>query len=357
MRGGGPAGRFYQNPAVRNLVAAFVILWLLIGMGGLALFVVGQGRWTLFEAVYMAIISVSTVGFGELHGIDRVRGARGIVVAIIVGGLATVAYFQSAMTALIVEGVIGQAWRRKRMKKAVKELSGHVVVAGIGSTGIHVVEELISTNTPFVAIDRNEAHLERISAEVMKGQMFFIVGDAIEDHTLIEAGIERASGLIAALTDDKDNLFLTLSARTLNAQLRIVSKVVEPEVVHKMLRAGANTTVSPNIIGGRRLASEMVRPEVVEFLDQMFRDKEKNLRIEELRIPLGSSYVGQPLRDVPIRQKTSVLVIAVRDANKVFQYNPGPDHLLEADSVLVMIGAQKEVALLRVMVDESMQNR
>ncbi|HEU4413062.1 MAG TPA: potassium channel protein [Polyangiaceae bacterium] len=341
------------NTILRRMAFAVALVAGVIGAGGLALYALGDGLWTLGEALYMAVISVSTVGFGELPSIDRVRGARSIIVATILTGLVAVAYFQSTMTALIVEGVIGEAWRSKRMKKSVDALAGHIVIAGVGSTGKHVVEELTATRTPFVAIDRDRENLERVSQEVCGGKMLYVHGDATEDHSLLEAGIGRAAGVIAALTHDKDNLYVTLSARTLNARARIVAKVVEPEAIAKMARAGANATVSPNIIGGRRMASELIRPEVTEFLDQMLRDKERALRLEEVSVPHGSGYAGKALREVPIRRESNALVVAVRDAQRNFLYNPGPDHCLAEGSVLVVLGDPTNVEALRRMVERS----
>jgi voltage-gated potassium channel len=337
-----------MNATVRRLLISFFFVVLVILLGGLLLFALGAGRWRLTEALWMAVITVSTVGFGELHGLDQVPGARAVTVVIIMGGLGTVAYFQSAMTALIVEGVIGHAWRSNRMKKTIATLSGHVVVAGVGSTGRHVAEELAATKTPFVAIDRSQEVLERASMELMEGKMLYVHGDATEDHTLLDAGVARARGVVAALTHDRDNLFVTLSARALNATARLVTKVVEPEAVPKMLRAGANATVSPNVIGGRRLVSEMIRPEVVEFLDQMFK-VERGLRFEEVVLADGSPLAGLMLRDTPIRKETNVLVVAIRDRDRQFQYNPGPDHPLQAGSVLVVLGEADDVAKLRRM--------
>ena len=338
-----------NGPTVRRVLLALAMVSAVIVVGGVVLWGLGGGRWTLGDSLYMSVITVSTVGFAELPGIDRVRFARGATVLIILGGLGTVAFFQSAMTALIVEGAIGNAWRRNRMKKLIDGLSGHVVVAGVGSTGRHVVEELLATATPFVVIERNAANVERLEAELGRGRVLFVHGDATEDHTLLEAGISRAKGVIAALTHDRDNLFVTLSARALNADARIVSKVVEPEAVPKMKRAGADATVSPNIIGGRRMASELIRPEVVEFLDQMLRDKDRNLRLEEVAVSAGSPYVGHALRDVPIRKQTNVLVVAVRDASRAFKYNPGPDTLLEADTMLVVLGETTDIVTLRTL--------
>lgn len=331
-----------------RIVPPLMLLATVTAIGGAALFLLGRGRWSFGEALYMAVNAVSTVGFREMEGMEHVAFARAVTGVVVVAGLGAVAYFQSSLTAILVEGVIGRRFREKRMQKQIDALTDHIIVTGTGATGMHVVEELAATAVAFVAIDRNRAHLEKLSREMMGGKLLYVVGDATDDTVLNEAGITRCKGVVAALTEDKDNLFVTLSARSLNANARIVTKVISPDAVPKMMRAGANATVSPNMIGGRRLASEIVRPTVVEFIDQMLRDKEE-LRLEEVEIPAGSSFTGKTLREVPIRAETNLLVVALR-VDRKFVYNPEPSTELEAGAVLVVLGEAKNVARLRTMV-------
>ncbi len=338
------------NKSVKRLAVAAALLTGLVLFGSSGYYVLGAGRWSFGECVYMTVITLSTVGFGELTRMGEVPGARTLTITLIVGGVGTLAYVQANVTAVLVEGAIGQAWRRNRMRKKIEALGGHIVVAGSGSTGKHVIEELIATKTPFVVIDRNHEHLERLSQSMMNGEMLFVHGDATEDHILVVAGVDRAAGVVAALTHDKDNLFVTLSARSLNASARIVSKVTEDEAAPKMLKAGATAVVSPTQIGGRRMASELIRPEVNEFLDQMLRDKDKSLRLEEVVIPKNSPYIGHMLREAPIRRETNLLVIAVRQPTREFVYNPEPDFVLEPGMTLVVMGAADGVKKLRTLV-------
>lgn len=315
-------------------------------------YLLGKGRWELAECAYMTVITLSTVGFGELSQMHEVPGARPLTVVLIISGVGALAYVQGNLTALLVEGVIGQAWRRNRMRKAIEATEGHVVVCGAGSTGRHVIEELIATGTSFIVIDRDQEHLERISTDLMEGKMLYVLGDATDDHALVEAGVSRARGVVAALTHDKDNLFVTLSARSLNSTARIVSKVVEDPAALKMKKAGATSVVSPAMIGGRRMASELIRPEVNEFLDQMLRDKSKNLRIEEAVVPKGSAFAGKALKDTPIRKETRLLVVAVRDSERNFVYNPDPDHVVQEGATLIVMGEAENVAKLRKLMTE-----
>lgn len=345
-----------MNASLRRLLIAVAVLTALAIFGATGLWVIGDGRWDFSECVYMAVITLSTVGFGELSQMHLVPGARPLTITLIVAGVGALAYVQGNLTALLVEGVIGQAWRRNRMRKAIERLEGHIVVAGAGSTGKHVIEELVATRTPFVVIDRSVEHLERISEDVCGSKMLHVHGDATSDHVLLEAGLERARGVVAALTHDKDNLFVTLSARSLNSSARIVAKIVEDDAAPKMLKAGASAAVNPTLIGGRRLASELIRPEVNEFLDQMLRDKTKNLRIEEAIVPERSSLIGVPLKDSPIRRETRLLVVAVRDNERQFVYNPDPDYVIHEGATLIVMGEAESVVKLRRILGESVSS-
>ena len=331
-----------MHASLRRLVVALLVLVSLVAIGSVGFWLLGHGRWQLAECAYMTVITLSTVGFGELSQMHEVPGARPLTIALIVSGVGALAYVQGNLTALLVEGVIGQALRRNRMKNAIAKLERHVVVCGAGSTGKHVIEELVATGTPFVVIDRDVAHLERLSEDLANGRMLYVHGDATDDHALV-----------AALTHDKDNLFVTLSARYLNANARIVSKIVEDHAGAKMIKAGATSVVNPAMIGGRRMASELVRPEVNEFLDQMLRDKTKNLRIEECIVPEKSSYVGISLKDSPIRRETKLLVIAVRDKERTFVYNPDPEFIIAGGTTLIVMGDTDSVTKLRKILDDS----
>ncbi len=339
-----------MHPHIRRLLIAVSVLCALIVGGATGYWILGHGRWSYGDCLYMTVITLSTVGFGELQHMTEVRGARALTVMLIVSGIGALAYVQGNLTALLVEGAIGQVFRRNRMRKKIDSIRNHVVVAGAGSTGKHVLEELIATSTPFVVIDRDVPHLERLSEDLMSGKMLYVDGDATDDHVLVRAGVKDARGVVAALTHDKDNLYVTLSARSLNAQARIVAKITENEAAAKMLKAGATSVVNPTMIGGFRMASELIRPEVNEFLDQMLRDKDRNLRMEEIVISADSNFCGLMLKDTPIRQKTRLLVVAVRDKNRSFTYNPDPDFVIEAGTTLIVLGESDSVVVLRQLV-------
>jgi voltage-gated potassium channel len=232
------------------------------------------------------------------------------------------------------------------MHSAASKIADHIIVAGVGSVGQHVVEELHAAGVPLVVIDRSEPRIQRVAREVGAGELLYVVGDATEDDTLIAAGVTRCRGVVAALTEDKDNLFVTLSARSLNASARIVAKVIEPDAEAKMRRAGADETVSPNIIGGRRLAREIVRPTLIAFLEELLKERQQPMRLEEVPVPPRSPYAGRPLGELPTTGDAAVLVIAVRLEDK-FVYNPDPSHELAPGSVLIVLGEGSGVEALR----------
>jgi voltage-gated potassium channel len=333
----------------RRLLFTVAVFFGLVVSSSLGFLYLGHGTWSFAECLWLSMITVATVGYGELPHMQEVPGARPLAMLLMVTSIGTLTYVQSTLTAVLVEGVFGQALRKNRMRKAIQALSGHVVVAGSGSTGRHVLQELVSTDIPFVVIDRNREHLERIS-EALGGKLLFVHGDATEDAVLLEAGVDRARGVVAALTHDKDNLYVTISARSLNAKAHIVTKVVEDEVAPKMLRAGATTTVSPAQIGGQRLAHVVARPVVQEFLDTMHL---QNLRIEDVHIPAGSPLAGVKLKDTGIRQRTDILVLAVKTREGSFAHNPSPDHVLEPEGTLIVMGARESIRTLRKMVGEA----
>lgn len=328
---------------------------LVIFVGGSGYQIIGEGRWTFEQVFYFTVITISTVGFGEtLPGMDEVPYARLWTIILIFSGSGTLLYFVSTFTAFIIESDIQGAIRRRNMQKRIDHLSGHYIVCGVGATGIHVVEELINTKHAFVVVDRDEENLLRLADRLGAQKFLYVQGDATDDEMLLQAGIERAVGVIAALTDDKDNLYVTLSAYQLASKradhkdFRIVAKAVEKSATNKLIAAGATRVVSPSQIGGMRMVSEMIRPAVVEFLDLMLRDPEKNLRIEEVAIPDDSSLIGAKLRNTTIRARTKAMVIAIKHSGPPhYTYNPGPDIVLEEGSTLIVLAETVEMNRLR----------
>lgn len=339
-------------PAMRAITqriqVATALLLLIVLSGTAVIHAMGEGRWTWFQSLFHVVITLSTVGYGELPGMEAMTQARIFTMLLIVMGTGSVVYFASVLTALVVEGELRDLFQRNRMRKAIDGMSGHVIVCGAGRTGSQVINELRLTQTPFVAVDQSEEGLRALHRE--HGDLLYMVGDAAEDATLRAAGIERAFGLVASLATDPENLYITLSARGLNPALRIIAKAVEAGAEPKLTRAGADKVVSTNRIGGMRLASEMIRPNVTEFLDIMLRDPKHVLRVEEATVAPGSRVAHRSLGEAALRRICDVLVVAVRAEDGTYRFNPGAEETLTPGSTLIVLGERGEVAKLRAAV-------
>lgn len=326
--------------ALHGLILVVVIIFL----GTIGLFAIGKGAWSFEQCLYMTVITVSTVGYGEVIPIDQVPHARIFLVFLILFGMGSMVYFGSTIVALFIERDFSKRWRKRKMEKKIEDLSNHVIVCGAGTVGQQVILELMVTRTDFVIIESEETRIDDIRVEYNLKNPIHIIGDATDDDVLRAAGIERARGIVITLPSDKDSLITTVTARQMNKDLRIVSRCHEPDIVQRLIKAGANSVVSPNVIGGMRLVSEMIRPQVVEFLDIMLRDKDKNLRVEEAVIPSNSDLIGKKLQETWIRKITGLLVIAVKHAEKgTYTYNPGPNFVIEKGTILILLGTVDDV--------------
>ena len=337
-----------MSEITRRIKVASGLLLLTIISGTMVIHQLGGGRWTWFQALFHVVITLSTVGFGELPGMETMTRARAFTMLLIVTGTGSVVYFASVVTALVVEGELRDLFKSNRMRKAIDRMSGHVIVCGAGRTGSQVINELRLTQTPFVVVDASEEALHALHKE--QGDLLYLVGDAAEDATLQAAGIDRAFGLVAAVSSDPENLYITLSARGLNPALRIIAKAVETSAEPKLRKAGADKVVSTNRIGGMRLASEMIRPNVTEFLDIMLRDPKHVLRIEEATVTSGCAMANHSLGKASLRKICDVLVVAVRAEDGTYRFNPGAEEMLTPGSTLIVLGERGEVAKLRAAV-------
>ena len=295
----------------------------------------GGAHVSMLDAIYMAVITVATVGYGEIVDTAAHPALRVFNIFVILFGIGIMLYVFSASTAFIVEGELKDIFRRRKMLKQIQAMKEHFIVCGAGETGHFVVQELLKTSHPFVVIDHDEERLERIRH---LGEFPVLKGDAADEELLATAGLARARGLVTVLAEDKDNLMVTVTARQLSPTVRIVARCAEARMAEKLIRAGANSAVSPNMIGGLRLASELIRPHVVSFLDEMLRDRNKTMRVEEIAVGPGSPWMGKSLQDTQLHAKFELLALAVRTGAGQVQYNPHGDAVLNAGDVIVVLG-------------------
>jgi len=338
-----------MSPLIKRLLVGFLVLVGVVWGGATGYWVLGDGRWAYHDCLYMTVITLTTVGYGEmLDGMDKVQYARDFTMVLLLFGTGAIVYFASTITAFIVEGDLKNVLFASRMKKRMKRMKEHIVVCGAGSTGRNVIEEMLKVGIPVIAIDVDEHELKEISDDFPKAEYTYLVGDATDDEVMEAANLAGARGLVAALSGDKDNLYLVVSARQAAPHLRIVARCSELAHVEKIKRSGADAVVSPNYIGGMRLVSEMVRPAVVKFLDEMLRDKKLAYRIEEINLGEKAADFGATLREARVREKFGMTVLAVRENESgTWRYNPEADQKLAPGMTLVVLGSAEQVSKLR----------
>ncbi len=320
----------------KNLFIAVACLLGITLMGAVG-YVLIEG-WSFFDGLYMTVITVASVGYDETHELSS--AGRVFTLLLIMCGTGVVLYGVSSLTAFIVEGSLTDILKRMKMKKIIDGLSGHYLICGNSETGRYIIEELRKTHRSFVVIDHDPAKI----AALAQKDVPYIEGDATSEEVLRAAGIERASGLITTLHTDADNLFVALTAKGINHNLRVIAKAVNEESRAKFLRAGADSVVMPNAIGGLRMVSEMVRPSVVTFLDTMLRDKDQSIRVEEVHLQQNSYAVGSPLGETGILDLEGASVVALVRANQPYRFNPPPSLRLEAGDTLILMGLSEVIA-------------
>ncbi len=310
-----------------------LILLVLIIIGGTASYVVVEG-WNLFDAFYMTIISITTTGFAEIRPLTL--AGRVVTVVIIVVGVSTIAYTGGRGIQILIES---QLLRRRRLTKKVEELTNHYIICGYGRLGRTICTELSSQNIPFMVIEKGEENIK----EIVEAGFPFIQGDATLDEVLLQAGINRARGILAVLSTDAENVYVTLSARVLNSNIFIVTRALEDQAEEKLKRAGANRIVMPYEIGATRMVHLLLRPAVVDFMDIVSSQKEVDLNLEEIEVSASSPLVGKTLVDSLVRQKLNIIIVAIFRADGAFIYNPTSSTVFQAGDRLIAIGASTDL--------------
>jgi voltage-gated potassium channel len=319
---------------IQTSLAVFAAV-LLVGAAGFKL--LGGAEWSLLDALYMTVITIATIGYGEVHDLSANPAARAFAIVFIIASLGTIAYAVSSITAFVVEGQLKDLLGRRKMDKAIAKLKGHFIVCGGDETARTIVRELAQTGRLFVVVEPSREKVERMAGD---GPIPFVQGDPADDGVLVKAGIARARGIFLCLPTDEANLFAAITARGLNPGLRISARGVDVRSEAKMRKAGADYVVAPSFIGGMRMVSEMVRPAAVTFLDMMLRDRERGLRVEEVAVPAGSRLIGRSVAQSKLGERTGALLLALRrEGSPDYDFNPAPDVRLRKGDTLILMAS------------------
>jgi voltage-gated potassium channel len=337
-------GKVWRNPALTRsgrlahfqLVIAVLTPLLLVLAGTLGYWLI-EDDYTPFDALYMTVITLSTIGYAEVHPLST--AGRVFTIILILGGVFTFFYAVTAIIRAIISGEVRDLFGRQLMERSLAQMRGHTIVCGYGRMGRLVCQELARQRMPFVLIDSNEELL----ADFDLPAGIPLHGDATSDEALRHAGVERARALITVMASDANNLYTTMSARLLNKDIFIVARVEDMHAETKLRRAGANRVVSPYQIGGIRLAQAVLRPTVMDFIELATQTEHVELQIEEAQVRAASRLAGARLKESGLRADLKVIIVAVKKPSGQMVFNPDPEQTLEAGDILVAIGRREQL--------------
>ncbi|RAT07711.1 potassium channel protein [Bacillus cereus] len=287
---------------------------------------------SLFQAFWMTMITVLTVGYGD--AIPVTQAGKVFALLIIPVGVGIVTYAIGVVAAMIIEGNLFHAVRRKKMDKQIAQLQNHIIVCGCGRVGLQVVHELQEKKIPFVVVDKDESILE-------KEKLLYVHGDATEDQVLHHAGISKAAGLVAIVANDAENVFITLTARGLNDAIKIVARAEKPETEDKLKRAGANKVINPSSMAGIHIAKGIANPLTVHYIDTVLYGVEQSFVIEEIAVGEGSILASKSLLESDVRNQFDVTILAILRNGNVIHNPTGQEKLQEHDMIIVFGSVEK----------------
>jgi voltage-gated potassium channel len=315
----------------RRLLIAIVIPIVLLAVGTICFRVIEGPEWTWIDAFYMATITLTTVGFHEVHPLSD--AGRVFTSGYALFGIFTLFYLATQLIRFVVSGEIRAGFGKRFMERQLATISDHLIICGYGRMGQQVAREFERRELSYVVIDREPSTWR----QTVRPKGLLVHGDATSDEVLKRAGVTRARSLITVVSSDADNLFITMSARLLNPKLLIVARAEDPAAEEKLRRAGANRVVSPYLIGGQRMAHAVLRPTVVDFIDLATRSERAWLQIEEIEVAQGSALAGKTLEACRFRDQ-NINIVAIRNAKGELVAPPSGQSVIEPGSILIVFG-------------------
>jgi len=323
------------------LIGLFLSL-LLVTIGTVGYFLIE--KWPLGDAFYMTIITLSTVGFGEVHPLSRT--GQIFTTCLIIFGIGVVAYIVGSVAQFMVEGQLKKILEKRAMQKKIEKITHHYIVCGYGRIGRGVCEELKKHQKPLVVVERDAEILPEIESQ----GLLYIHGEATEDEVLLKAGVKRAAGLIAAVGSDADNVYVVLTARELNPTLQIIARAEKEEAVNKLRRAGANKIIAPYTIAARKIAYTVTHPLVTDFIELAVY-KGFDLQLEEIPIGMQAQIKDVSLQDSGLRKRFDIIVVAIRKASGEMLFNPSPNAIISPGDILIVLGKPDKLEQLEKVMD------
>jgi voltage-gated potassium channel len=317
---------------IRHLKISICVLVLLVSFGTFG-YIVIEG-WRFLDALYMTVITLSTVGFREVHNLSDL--GKIFTMVLIFFGVSVIGYIVGSLAQIMFEGQFHRIIGRKKVEKSISALEGHYIICGFGRIGALICKEFAARPLSFVVVEKDAASVERM--ELDGHGYLFLRGDATVDDTLLKAGIKKAKGLISVVTSDTENVYITLTARGLNPDLFILARSGEEGSEVKLKRAGANKVVSPYLIGGSRMAQAILRPTVVDFIEIATGHEHLELQMEEILIPDHSVFIGESLASSGFRKETGVIIVGIKKECGKMGFNPESHTKLEARDILIVLG-------------------
>ncbi len=322
--------------ATLRRVAILIAMSTLLVAFGVSGYIIVE-HFTFLEALYMTVITLATVGYGEVKPLDD--AGRIFTIVLILTGAGFLTYCLIYFSQVLLDPNLIDLYRRRRLKKQLDQLEDHYVICGYGQMGQIIVEELLNHKLPVVVIDSDDSLIIRFRE---KG-ILHLMADATEEGNLIAAGIQRAKGLVAVVNKDTDNVFIVLTARDINKDMLIFARAGSPSTHKRLLKAGANRVVSPFATGAHRIAQNILRPTVTDFLELALSTEGLELSLEELVIPPDADLVGKELMHSGIRSQYNLIVVAIKRSGGSMIYNPSPQEIIEAGDILIAIGPQENL--------------
>lgn len=323
----------------RNLIFAAVMLFLVVSIGTAGYMILE--KWNFLDSLYMTVITLTTVGFSEVHPVSE--QGRILTMTILVSGLGVVGYLVGTLTQILVEGQLLRIMGRKKLERQIEKLKDHIIICGYGRVGRIICEEIYrSKPTPLVVIDSDST----VTAKIEEDGHLYLLGDATEEQCLLRAGIRSAKGLATALDSEADNVYITLTAKGLKPTLFIIARAGRIGSEKKLLQAGANHVVSPHQIGGYRMAQALLRPNVTEFIDFATHDPGAGMGMEEIPVRPNSKLMDVALVDSGIRKELDLIIVAIKKADGTMLFNPASHTTIQIGDTLIALGQRSSLIKL-----------